>query len=155
MDSFIDYDTVKTLVANPPSLDPHPNLFNLHALQTHFARALKHFAGPQLTVNGWLGAVMSKDMYALVDGTPFKAGNKPKTEVPGFPKICEADGIIPIPNTHEQTSASPGNLIASKTTTKHPSTSVARSTTRLIATLAMPIRSRPQHLHPQSGGTAR
>jgi hypothetical protein len=32
MDSIIDYDTVKTLVANPPSIVPLPNFFNLHAL---------------------------------------------------------------------------------------------------------------------------
>ncbi len=46
---------------------------------------------------------MSKEMYALVGGTPFKAGNKPKTDVPIFPKIFEADGITPIPYTCEQT----------------------------------------------------
>jgi hypothetical protein len=99
MDSIIDYDTVKTLVANPPSLDPCPNFFNLHALQTHFAQALKHLPCLQSTVNRWSGEVMSKKMYALVDGTPFKADYKPKTDVPNFPKIFEADGITPIPYT--------------------------------------------------------
>ena len=29
MDSIIEYDTVKELVANPPSLDMRPNFFNL------------------------------------------------------------------------------------------------------------------------------
>ncbi len=77
---------VKTLVANPLSLDPHLNFFNLLALQTHFAWALMHLPCPQLTVNRWLGAAMSKEMHALIDGTPFKAGNKPKTDAPNFPK---------------------------------------------------------------------
>ncbi len=36
---------------------------------------------------------MSKDMYALVDGTPFKPGQKPKLDVQEFPKIYKADGI--------------------------------------------------------------
>jgi hypothetical protein len=103
MDSIIDYDMVKTLMANPPSLDPCPNFFNLRALQTHFTWALKHLPCPQLTVNGWLGAVMAKEMYALVDGTPFKAGNKPTTVVPNFPNIFKADGITPISYTHKQT----------------------------------------------------
>jgi len=39
MDTTIDYDTVKTLVANPPNLDPRPNFFNLrvscHGPQTY------------------------------------------------------------------------------------------------------------------------
>jgi hypothetical protein len=46
---------------------------------------------------------MSKKIYALVDSTLFKAGNKSKTKVPNFPKIFEADGITPIPNTCQQT----------------------------------------------------
>jgi hypothetical protein len=46
---------------------------------------------------------MSEEMYALVEGTPFKAGNKPKTEGPNFPKIFKADGITSIPYTHKQT----------------------------------------------------
>jgi hypothetical protein len=77
MDSIIDYDTVKTLVANPTSIDPRRNFFNLRTLQTHFACTLKHLPCHQSTVNGWSGAVVSKEMYALVDGTPFKPGQKP------------------------------------------------------------------------------
>jgi hypothetical protein len=42
-------------------------------------------------------------MYALVDGIPFKAGNKPKTDIPNFPKILDAGGITPIAYTCEQT----------------------------------------------------
>jgi hypothetical protein len=50
MDSIIDYDTVKTLVANLPSIDPCPNFFNLRTLQTHFAHALNSltFIGPYI-----------------------------------------------------------------------------------------------------------
>ncbi len=32
MNAIISYDTIISLLANPPSLDPHPNFFNLHAL---------------------------------------------------------------------------------------------------------------------------
>jgi hypothetical protein len=46
---------------------------------------------------------MSKEMYALVDGTPFKPGQKPKSDSPEFPKIYKADGITQIPYTHKQT----------------------------------------------------
>jgi hypothetical protein len=46
---------------------------------------------------------MSKEMYTLADGTPFTPGQKPKLDVPEFPKIYEADSITQIPYTCEQT----------------------------------------------------
>jgi hypothetical protein len=52
MDLVITYDTVKTLVVNPPSLGNQPNFFNLHALQTHFTCTLKQTPYPQSTING-------------------------------------------------------------------------------------------------------
>jgi hypothetical protein len=64
MDTCITYDSIKLLLANPPSIEPRPNFFNLQTLRTHFAC-------PQSSVNGWAGAVMSPEMYALIDNTPF------------------------------------------------------------------------------------
>ena len=71
MDTVILYNTIKDLVANPPSLGNRPNFFNLRALCNHFARALKRIPCPQSTVNGWAGMVLSPAMYALIDPTPF------------------------------------------------------------------------------------
>jgi hypothetical protein len=42
-------------------------------------------------------------MYALGEGTPFKPGEKPTSDVPKFPKIYKADSITQIPYTHKQT----------------------------------------------------
>jgi hypothetical protein len=41
MDIIITYDAVRTLLANPPSLNPCPNFFNIRKLRSQFARALK------------------------------------------------------------------------------------------------------------------
>jgi hypothetical protein len=53
MDLTITYDTVKMLVANPPSLGNRPNFFNLRALLIHFACTLKQIPCHQSTINGW------------------------------------------------------------------------------------------------------
>ncbi len=72
MDLVIIYDTVKTLVANPPSLGNQPNFFYLCALQTYFACALKWIPCPQSTINWWSGKVLTPNMYALISSKPFK-----------------------------------------------------------------------------------
>ena len=87
MDTIIEYDTVIALLANPPSLNPRPNFFNLCELRTHCARALKKLPCPQSAVNRWSGAVMSPPMYALVDGTPFHFNIASATEVVDFPPM--------------------------------------------------------------------
>ncbi len=46
---------------------------------------------------------MSKEMYALIDATPFTPGKKPTTDVPDFPRSFEADGTTVIPYTREET----------------------------------------------------
>ncbi len=69
MDTVISYETVKALVANPPSLGDWPNFFNLQALRNHFARTLKRITCPQSPVNGWAGFVLTPVMYALIDPT--------------------------------------------------------------------------------------
>jgi hypothetical protein len=52
MNAIISYDTIVGLLANPRTIDPRPNFFNLRALQNNFARALKKVLCPQSGVNG-------------------------------------------------------------------------------------------------------
>jgi hypothetical protein len=108
MDTVISYsyETVKALVANPPSLGDHPNFFNLRALQNHFTRTLKQITCPQSPVNGWAGFVLTPVMYALIDPKPFnlKLLNLPTTiGVPEFPPTYTANGTTVIPYTCKQT----------------------------------------------------
>jgi hypothetical protein len=103
MDLVITYDTVKALVENPPSLGDRPNFFNLCALQTHFAHTLKRIPCPQSTINGWSGAVLMPDMYALISSKPFKNEMELKMLVPDFPPVFKSNGTTKIPYTHEQT----------------------------------------------------
>ena len=94
MDSIILYDSVKMLLANPHSLEPCPNFFNLRALRTHFARALKRIPCPQSGVNGWAGAIMSPNMYALINPTPFHLNITTKTDTPDYPEKRDANNNI-------------------------------------------------------------
>jgi hypothetical protein len=105
MNTTISYDTIVGLLANLPSLDPHPNFFNLRALRTHFARALKKVPCPQSSVNGWAGAVIAPAMYALIDNLVFH-WNISTTPVPEFPVRYtvtndRSQGAL-IPYTHEE-----------------------------------------------------
>jgi hypothetical protein len=52
MNAIISYVTIVGVLANPPTIDPRPNFFNLRALRNHFARALKKVPCPQSGVNG-------------------------------------------------------------------------------------------------------
>jgi hypothetical protein len=97
MNTVISYDTVMGVLVNPPSLDPCPNFFNLRALQSHFAKALKRIPCTQTPINGWSGAVLSPNMYALIDPTPFHLNITPKTDVADFPPHFLADGVTPHP----------------------------------------------------------
>ncbi len=106
MDTIISYETVKALVANPPSLGDRPNFFNLPALRNHFARTLKRITCPQSPVNGWAGFVLTPAMYALINPKPFdlKLLNLPTiTRVPEFPPIYAANNTTIIPYTRKQT----------------------------------------------------
>ncbi len=84
MNAIISYDTIVRLLVNPPTTDPHPNFFNLQALQNHFARALKKVPCPQSGVNGWTGAVLVPAMYALINDAAFH-WKFSTTPVPEFP----------------------------------------------------------------------
>jgi hypothetical protein len=103
MDLVITYDTVKTLVANPPSLGNQPNFINLCPLGTHFARVLKRIPCPQSTINGWSSTVLSPSMYALIDEKTFKNEMELRMLVPDFPPIFASNGTTVIPYTPEQT----------------------------------------------------
>ena len=104
MNNIISYDTVKTLVANPPSLGDRPNFFNLRKLRYHFARKLKSLECPQSRVNGWSGFVLSPPMYTLID---LNTRNMNKLNmvsiVPEFLPRLEPDGTTPKPYTREKT----------------------------------------------------
>ena len=93
MDTCITYDSVKLLLANPPSIEPCPNFFNLQVLRTPFARALKQISCPQSSVNGWTGAVMSPEMYALIDANPFHLRIATKTTTPNYSDKLDAQGV--------------------------------------------------------------
>ncbi len=85
MNTVVTYEAVRMLLANPPSINPRPNFFNICELQSHFARALKKIPCPQSPVNGWPGAVMSPEMYALVDQNVFHLNITPTTTTPSYP----------------------------------------------------------------------
>ena len=93
MNTVVTYEAVRTLLANPPSINPRPNFFNIRDLRSHFARALKKIPCPQSPVNGWAGAVMSPEMYALVDRHVFHLNIAPTTTTPSYPIKFNPDGV--------------------------------------------------------------
>jgi hypothetical protein len=94
MDIIITYDVVWALLANPPNLHPRPNFFNIHKLRSHFARALKKILCPQSPVNRCAGAVMSPEMYILINPTPFHLHIAPTTATPAYPIKHNLEGVI-------------------------------------------------------------
>jgi hypothetical protein len=42
MNTVETYEAVRTLLANPPSINSRPNFFNIRELRSHFAKALKN-----------------------------------------------------------------------------------------------------------------
>jgi hypothetical protein len=104
MKTTITYDTVKALIANPPSIGDRPNFFNLCALGNHFAPALKRITCPQSKVNGWGGFVISPAMFLLINPTPFNMVllNVPNNSgVPELPEILDNVGNV-VPYTRKQ-----------------------------------------------------
>ena len=93
MDSIITYDSVKVLLANPPSIEPRPNFFNIHELRSLFTKALKKIPCPQSAFNGWAGAVMSPEMYALIDQNTFHLNITPTTTTPVYPNKVNPEGV--------------------------------------------------------------
>jgi hypothetical protein len=91
------YDEVVTLVANPPTLAPHPNFTNLRALRLHLQQSLQHLVNPQSNALGWSRLIMSRPMFALLSRNPFcvptNPGPLPVYYDPGTP-IVNADGSL-------------------------------------------------------------
>jgi len=77
MDTLITYDEALALVANPPTLVPHPNFTNLHALRCHLQRALQRLVNPQTNILGWSGLVISRPMYQMLSMSPFRLPSNP------------------------------------------------------------------------------
>jgi hypothetical protein len=94
MNTVISYDAVRTIFANPPSINPRPNFFNIRELRKDFAKALKKIPCPQSPVNGWAGAVMSPEMYALIDQNAFHLNIPPTTPAPAYPNKYNPDGAL-------------------------------------------------------------
>jgi hypothetical protein len=103
MNITITYDAVRMLLANPPSLNPYPNFFNIREIRSHFARALKKILCPQSPVNGWARAVMSPEMYVLIDPNLFHLNIAPITATPSYPIKYNPDGAI-VPYMREEKS---------------------------------------------------
>ena len=101
MNIVVTYDAVRMHLANPPSLNPCPNFFNVCNLWNHFTKALKKIPCPQSPVNGWVGAVMSPEMYSLIDTTAFRLNIAPRTPTPAYPNKFNPDGVA-IPYSQEK-----------------------------------------------------
>jgi hypothetical protein len=102
MDLVITYDTVKVLIANPPSIGKRPNFFNLRNLRNFYVPTLKCIPCPQSAINGWAGAILTVDMYSFIDSNVFVCNEMDlTTQIPDFPPILAADGFTVIPYTRE------------------------------------------------------
>ena len=77
MDTIISYDEVTALVANPPTIKPHPNFTNLRNLRRHTQCALMCVSCPQSYILGWAGLIMSRAMYGLITTSPFRIPTDP------------------------------------------------------------------------------
>jgi hypothetical protein len=71
MDTIISYNEVAALVANPPTIAPHPNFTNVRNLRRHILCALMHVSCPQSNILGWAGLIMSRAMHGLLTTSPF------------------------------------------------------------------------------------
>jgi hypothetical protein len=103
MDIIITYDAVRMLLAKHPSPNPHPNSFNICKLRSHFARALKKILCPQSPVNRWARAVMSPEMYILIDPNLFHPNIAPTTATPAYPIKYIPERVI-LPYTYKMKS---------------------------------------------------
>ena len=93
MDTIISYDEVAALVANLPTLAPHPNFTNLRNLRRHIQHALMRVSCPQSNILGWTGLIMSRAMYGLLTTSPFHVPTDPGPLAIYYP------AKIPIVNT--------------------------------------------------------
>jgi hypothetical protein len=113
MNTVETYEAVQTLLANPPSINPRPNFFNICELRSHFVKALKKIPCPQSPVNGWAGAVMSPQMYALIDQNSFHLNITPTTTTPAYLNKFTPDGVN-VPYTREEESTIDAKFVLKK-----------------------------------------
>jgi hypothetical protein len=113
MNTIVTYEAVRTLLANPPSINPRPNFFNIRELRSHFAKALNKIPRPQSPVNGWAGAVMSPEMYALIDQNVFHLNIAPTTTTPAYPNKFNPDGVS-VPYSREEKSTVDAKFVLRK-----------------------------------------
>ena len=71
MDTLITCKEVVALIANLPSIAPHPNFTNLRNLRRHIQHALQCTSCPQSNILRWVGLIMARAMCALLTPTPF------------------------------------------------------------------------------------
>jgi hypothetical protein len=133
MDIIITYDVVQTLLANSPSLNPCPTFFNIRDLRSCLARALKKIPCPKSPVNGWARAVMSLEMYILIDPTPFHLNIAPTTATPAYPIKYNPEGVI-VPYTCEDKTTIDVKFSMVKTCSKHRKISIKNAMTCSMST---------------------
>ncbi len=95
MDNTISYKETAALVANLPSLAPHPKFTNLRNLRRHIQRALQRLSCPQSNILGWAGLIMARSMYSLLTLSPFRLPTDPGPMAVYYPppvEIVDAQG---------------------------------------------------------------
>jgi len=152
MSTVVSYDAVWTLLANPPSINPRLTFFNICELRSHFAKALKKIPCPQSAVNGWAGAVMSPEMYALIDQYMFHLNITPTTTTPAYPNKVNPEGVN-VPYSREEKFTIDAKFVLKRITTKRGQTSTVRAMTYLTSTSTMPTKLHRQRFHQQPDGT--
>jgi hypothetical protein len=82
-------------ISKSPNPQPTPQLLQHSRIHKSLARALKKIPCPQSPVNGWAGAVMSPEMYVLIDPNLFHLNNVPiTTATPAYPIKYNPEGAI-------------------------------------------------------------
>ena len=66
MGAIIKYDKAAGYLKNPPSLEPHPDLNNIHTLKQHVIKTLSQMFSPQSAIHGWAGLAMDPATYLLL-----------------------------------------------------------------------------------------
>jgi len=95
MDTIMSYKEAAVLVANPPSLTPHPNFTNLRNLRRHIQCALQRLSCPQSNILGWAGLIMARSMYSLLTTSPFRLPSNPGPMAIYYPhpvEIADTEG---------------------------------------------------------------
>jgi hypothetical protein len=98
--------------------------------------ALKKIPCPQAAVNGWAGAVMSPEMYNLIDPNAFHLNIAPVTSTLVYPNKFKPDGD-PVPYTCEEKSTIDAKFARVKNTLRHGKTYTEHAMTHSTSTSMM------------------